>query len=175
MTENWEQRGRRMAFDEMAGELEALICNRVSNSFRLIVGTDSQPTLPIRFETVVILSAAGAVRSFNRRLATMGPMAITERMLTETAMSLMVADALCTDLEGRGLAVERSAVEIHMDMGGSCETRKALRDAVGMVTGAGFSVKVKPESWAASRVADRLTKQDRKRPVVPVYELVTAI
>ncbi len=175
MTENWEQRGRRMAFDVMASELETLIRQAEDSPFRLIVGTDSQPTLPIRFETVVVLVTAGGVRAYNRRLATMGPMAITERMLTETAMSLMVVDAICLDLAGRGLTGIRDAVEVHMDMGGSGETRKAMRDATGMVTGAGFACKVKPESWAASRVADRLTKQDRKRPIVPVYDLVTAI
>ncbi|HYG56962.1 MAG TPA: hypothetical protein VD902_02695 [Symbiobacteriaceae bacterium] len=52
--------------------------------FRLIVGTDSQPSLPIRFETVVVLALPGRITAFNRRLATMGPMALVERMLTET-------------------------------------------------------------------------------------------
>ncbi len=175
MTENWEQRGRRLAFDAMTAELTDWILTNQGSSFRLIVATDSQPSLPIRFETVVILVMPGFARSYNRRLATMGPMALAERMWTEAAMSLMVADALQQDLAGRGLRLEPGAVEIHLDVGENGESRTAKRQAIGMVTGAGFPVKVKPESWAASRVADRLTKQERKRPIVPVYELITAI
>lgn len=172
MTQHWEQQNRRMAFDEMMNHLERSLG---SSPFRLIVGTDSQPTLPIRFETVVVLAQPGRIQAFNRRLAAMGPMALVERMLTETAMSLMVADAICSDLEGRGVAVDRSLVEIHVDVGPNGGSCKALREATGMVMGAGFAVKVKPESWVASRVADRLTKQNRARRVVPVYELVTAM
>lgn len=175
MSENWEQRGRLMAFDLMTAELADRIRLQAENAVRLIVATDSQPSLPIRFETVVILVIPGQIRAYNRRLATMGPMALAERMWTETAMSLMVAEAILADLTGRGIPVDRSAFELHVDVGENGESRTARQQAMGMVTGAGYAVKVKPESWAASRVADRLTKQDRKRPVLPVYELVTAI
>jgi predicted RNase H-related nuclease YkuK (DUF458 family) len=176
MTENWEQQNRRMDFECLTDELASLIRSLDQHaSFRLIVGTDSQPSVPIRFETVVVLVMPGQIRSWNRRLATMGPMALVERMLTETAMSLMVAEAICSDMEGRGLPAVRFGVEIHADVGPKGGSRRAMREAVGMVTGAGFAVRVKPESWAASRVADRLTKQECRRPVLPVYELVTAM
>lgn len=175
MTENWERLGRRMAFDVMTAELADKLRETGLSPFRLIVGTDSQPTLPIRFETVVALVTPTGIRAYNRRLATMGPMALTERMLTETAMSLMVADAICADLAGRGMTISHTDVEIHADVGTRGDSRQALRDAAGMVTGAGFGLKVKPDAWVASRVADRLTKQNRNRPVLPVYELVTAM
>lgn len=175
MTQNWERLGRRMAFDEMAAELAGMVAEFGGRQVLLIVGTDSQPALPIRFETVVALVTPAGVKAFNRRLATMGPMALAERMLTETAMSLMVADAICADLAGRGQPLHEGAVELHVDVGARGDSRKALRDAAGMVLGAGFGLKTKPEAWVASRIADRLTKQDRKRPVLPVYELVTAM
>lgn len=48
-------------------------------------------------------------------------------------------------------------LEIHVDVGKVGETREIITEVVGMVRGSGFEVKTKPESFGASKVADRHT------------------
>jgi predicted RNase H-related nuclease YkuK (DUF458 family) len=47
--------------------------------------------------------------------------------------------------------------EVHVDIGSQGETKNMLQEIIGMVRGSGFQVKTKPESYGASKVADRYT------------------
>jgi hypothetical protein len=38
------------------------------------------------------------------------------------------------------------------------ETKELIREIVGMVTGSGFEARIKPDSYGASKVADKYTK-----------------
>src|SRR5207302_5588317 len=48
-------------------------------------------------------------------------------------------------------------VEIHLDVGASGETKRIIRELVGMVQGSGYAAITKPDSYGASKVADRET------------------
>ena len=48
-------------------------------------------------------------------------------------------------------------LEIHIDVGRSGETRDMIKEVVGMVTGNGYTAKTKPDSYGASKVADKHT------------------
>jgi uncharacterized protein len=45
--------------------------------------------------------------------------------------------------------------EIHVDVGENGETRVMLQELVGMIRANNFEARTKPESYAASKVADR--------------------
>jgi len=45
--------------------------------------------------------------------------------------------------------------EIHVDVGENGETRSMIQELVGAIRANNFEVKTKPESYAASKVADR--------------------
>ncbi len=47
--------------------------------------------------------------------------------------------------------------EVHVDIGSKGATRDMLQEIIGMVRGYGFQVKTKPESYGATKVADRYT------------------
>ena len=47
--------------------------------------------------------------------------------------------------------------EVHVDVGSKGETKEMLQEIIGMVRGSGFEVRTKPESYGASKVADRYT------------------
>ncbi|HEX68148.1 MAG TPA: hypothetical protein ENG13_03675, partial [bacterium] len=44
---------------------------------------------------------------------------------------------------------------IHADIGGNGETKDMIKEVAGLIRGNGFEPKIKPESFAASIVADR--------------------
>ena len=46
---------------------------------------------------------------------------------------------------------------IHADVGEKGRTKDMIREVVGMIKSNGFEAKIKPESFAASVVADRFT------------------
>ena len=45
--------------------------------------------------------------------------------------------------------------EIHLDIGQNGPTKDMIQEIVGMITGNGFKARIKPESYAANKVADR--------------------
>ena len=48
-------------------------------------------------------------------------------------------------------------LEIHIDVGRAGETREMIKEVVGIVTGNGFTAITKPDSYGASKVADKHT------------------
>ena len=49
-------------------------------------------------------------------------------------------------------------LEIHLDVGEKGQTKDLIREVVGMVVGSGFDARIKPDSFGASKVADKYTK-----------------
>ena len=48
--------------------------------------------------------------------------------------------------------------EVHIDVGENGATREMIQELVGVVRANNFEAKTKPDSYAASKVADRHTK-----------------
>ena len=51
-------------------------------------------------------------------------------------------------------------IELHVDIGKNKEnkTRMMMSTVLGWVTGMGYDLKIKPDSWASSSIADNYTK-----------------
>jgi predicted RNase H-related nuclease YkuK (DUF458 family) len=45
-----------------------------------------------------------------------------------------------------------------LDVGEKGQTKDLIREVVGMVVGSGFDARIKPDSFGASKVADKYTK-----------------
>ena len=71
-------------------------------------------------------------------------------------MSIELASVLRGRLNENGL--KRLPVEIHLDVGENGATREIVKEVVGMVTGSGYAARTKPDSFGASKVADRHSK-----------------
>ena len=51
--------------------------------------------------------------------------------------------------------ISKYDIQIHVDIGTKGETRDMINEVTGMIRSNGFSVKIKPESYGASKIADR--------------------
>ena len=80
---------------------------------------------------------------------------LRQRMYEEATMSLEMAETVLALLHKDGIT--KYDVEIHVDIGAFGDTREMITEIVGMIRGSGYAVKIKPESYAASKVADRYT------------------
>lgn len=81
--------------------------------------------------------------------------AVKERMVYEVGKSVEVAYYI-SDL----LSLYDIPLEVHADVNSDIkwESNKALSECMGYIVGMGYTVKVKPEAWAATKSADRASR-----------------
>ncbi len=127
-------------------------------SYRIIVGSDSQKQESgvYDFVSALIIHRVGfGGIYFWKREVVNKKFALKERMYREAIMSLETAEAIADLFKENGIA--KYDVEIHVDIGKRGETRDVINEIVGMVRGSGYKCKIKPDSFGASKVADRHT------------------
>ena len=126
--------------------------------YQLVVGTDSQPHngSGVDFVTAIVVHRVGSGGIyFWRRAVVKKHFVLRQRMYEEAVMSLEMAEAVLALFHKDGIT--KYDVEIHVDIGNIGDTRDMITEIVGMIRGSGYIVKTKPESYAASKVADRYT------------------
>lgn len=126
--------------------------------YQLVVGTDSQPHngSGVDFVTAIVVHRVGQGGIyFWKRVVNKKTYVLRARMYEEAALSLEMAETVLALLHKDG--VTRYDVEIHVDIGKFGDTREMISEIIGMIRGSGYRVKMKPESYAASKVADRYT------------------
>ena len=126
--------------------------------YQLVVGTDSQPHNGegVDFVTAIVVHRIGVGGIyFWKHTVNKKHYVLRQRMYEEATMSLDMAETVLALLHKDG--VTKYDVEIHVDIGQYGDTREMIQEIVGMIRGSGYRVKIKPESYAASKVADRYT------------------
>jgi len=126
--------------------------------YQLVVGTDSQPYRGhgVDFVTAIVVHRVGyGGIYFWESTGSKKRYVLRERMYEEATRSLEMAEKLLALLHND--RITKYDVEIHVDIGKVGDTREMIQEIVGMIRGVGYTVKTKPESYAASKVADRYT------------------
>lgn len=126
--------------------------------YEIIVGTDSQK---VRKDTYDFVSAlivhrvgAGGIY-FWKRIVQERKISLKERIYQEATMSLVTSENFVNFFRTNGIS--KYNIQIHVDIGHNGETRSLITEVVGMIRGSGYEVKIKPDSYGASTVADRYT------------------
>jgi uncharacterized protein len=126
--------------------------------YQLVVGTDSQSHngSGVDFVTAIVVRQIGTGGIyFWRRIVNKKQYVLRQRMYEEATMSLDMAEKVLALLHKDGIT--KYDVEIHVDIGSIGNTREMIAEIVGMIRGSGYTVRIKPDSYAASKVADRYT------------------
>jgi predicted RNase H-related nuclease YkuK (DUF458 family) len=148
----------KLTFDQVFADLNQFIRDNSDSKFKLIVGTDSQAGEEVCYVTaIVILREGKGGRFFYCRERERVRLSLNQRIFYEASRSLSVAALLTERLAAAGEEAKLN-VEIHLDVGENGKTKEIIHDVIGMVTGSGFGAKIKPDSYGASKVADRYTK-----------------
>lgn len=151
----------RMSFDALIYDLVDYMKARPDQRYVIGVGTDSKLYLNRSdFVSAIFIHRVGhGARYFYRKTsANIGPN-LAVRMMQEASFSLELGQKLIERLKAALLDMKmfRYNIEIHVDIGEKGETKKVIKEIVGMVTGSGFVVKIKPDAVCATTVADRHT------------------
>lgn len=126
--------------------------------YQIIVGTDSQKTKAGSYDYVsaLIINHVGhGGIYFWKRQVLEKKISLKERMYQEAIMSLETSENFVDLFKKNGIS--KYDIQIHVDIGHNGETRELIQEVVGMIRGSGYDVKIKPDSFGASKVADRHT------------------
>lgn len=143
---------------EVREKILAFLSEDPEGKYQLVVGTDSQPHngAGVDFVTAIVVHRVGhGGIYFWKRIVNKKHYVLRQRMYEEATRSLEMAETVLALLHKDG--VTRYDVEIHVDIGSIGDTREMIGEIVGMIRGSGYRVKTKPESYGASKVADRYT------------------
>ena len=126
-------------------------------TYKLIIGTDSDLNANKKtadFVTAIVIQRVGnGGRYFWRHVKFFPVYNLHNRILQEVLFSLEVAKNTLLALKNSN--GPEFQLEIHIDVGEKGETKTMIQELVGIIRANNFEPKIKPESYAASKVADR--------------------
>ena len=131
--------------------------------YRLVIGSDSQEhrlndDKLCSFVTAIVVHKVGhGGRYFWKNGRKEKIHSIRQKIYTETLLSLETAEKLVPQLRQKLNGSHNWDLEIHIDVGSVGKSRDMIKEVVGMVIGNGYTAKTKPDSYAASTVADKHT------------------
>jgi len=129
-----------------------------NSRYEIIVGSDSQKTGKDIYDFVtalIIHRVGGGGIYFWKRQIEKRKMSLKERIYQEAIMSLTASENFIDFFKTNGIS--KYNIQIHVDIGKNGETRDLITEVVGMIRSNGYQVKIKPESYGASKVADKYT------------------
>lgn len=144
--------------DGLVSRIRGFVDANTEKNYKLIIGTDSLPNIrgEVYLVTAIVLHRVGNggiyfwQRTLTRKMHT-----LRDRMYAEALASISTAQVL-EQAVGKSL-IDQQHIEIHVDVGEFGPTREMIQELVGMIVAHGYAAKTKPESFAASKVADRHT------------------
>lgn len=126
-----------------------------SRERRVHVGTDalSRSGSTVYVTVITVLDPRGGGRVFYRRDRTPLARSLAEKLFAEVTRSIEVAQELAATFDNE--------IVVHVDANVDERHRSSryVQALAGMVVGYGFDVRVKPDSWCASTVADFVCKK----------------
>ena len=149
-----------LEFPEVIKEIANYISEKPEKFYDIIVGCDSsseeEPNFPL---AVVILRKGEGGRFFLKKIHYSSlrkfynwHQRILEEVLLSCELALYLREILNKEVP---LSFNWQFRYIHADIGENGATRDMIKEVTGLIRGNGFEPMIKPESFAASTVADR--------------------
>lgn len=126
--------------------------------YKIVIGTDSERNNEDNtadFVTAIVVHRVGnGGRYFWRRIDEETKFhTLRDRIINEVLLSLEAAKEVLVILKDFGAS--NFDFEIHADVGENGETKTMIAEVVGMIRAYNFEARTKPNSYGASKVADR--------------------
>ncbi len=146
-----------LSFDGMVRAIVAEMRADPKASYEILVGTDSSVGgIQVDYVSAIVIHKIGKGGHYywmRRREKKTG--SLRQRIWREAWLSFELAQRLLKRLSDFSLLTFN--LEIHVDIGENGPTKVMIDEVVGMIIGSGFAVRIKPEAYAATSVADKYT------------------
>lgn len=149
--------GLKLDVKQVVQEILRFMAADPKRKYKVVVGTDSErlANKNADFVTAIVVHRIGnGGRYFWRHIQAGKFHTIRDRIIKEVILSLEAAHLFLKELK-KGDSSDNWGFEIHADIGEKGQTSELIQEVVGMIRASNFEVKTKPDSYAASKVADR--------------------
>lgn len=157
--------GSKVTRSEMVQIIADYLAADTKSEYEITVGTDSQNHDKTKMVEVIAVARCGHGGIFFYRTEYLTRIrTIKEKIIEETARSIENANGL---VDGVGVALIDKDIDIddlnmsfkiHCDIGHYGKTNELISEIVGWVHSAGYDCAIKPESYTASGIANKITK-----------------
>ncbi|MHB1653362.1 MAG: ribonuclease H-like YkuK family protein [Desulfitobacteriaceae bacterium] len=149
-----------VSFDETYALIKSYLALDKRGEYRVSIGADSQnfsyTKIPIIIGIHKVQNNVGRGGIFFAEIKKVKRISnIRQKILYETNLSLELATKLRERFAADNI---RNEISIHVDAGYNGPTRYYIQEIMGWVKACGFRCVVKPDSYMASSVANRLSK-----------------
>lgn len=153
--------GDKLSVKEVIKNIVSFIQQDPDRKYKITIGSDSELLRDKNadFVTAVVVHRVGNGGRYFWRRGTIGKFyTLRDRIIREVILSLDLARGLLVELKSATQDKPWNwEFEIHADIGEHGETKVMIQEVVGMIRAHNFEPRTKPESYAASNVADRHT------------------
>jgi uncharacterized protein len=148
-----------LTLEQVVDDMIQFVENAPAEPYRVIIGSDSQNHPgkgTTTFVTAIIIHRVGkGARYYFHRLQQRAVRSLRQRIYTEALLSLETCGELTRLLHERQ---REWNLEVHVDVGEKGATKSLIKEVVGWITQSGYQATIKPDSFGASKVADRYTR-----------------
>jgi predicted RNase H-related nuclease YkuK (DUF458 family) len=136
----------------------------IEGDFQIVVGTDSQNFSDTKMVTVIAAYKEGHGGIFFYNIEHINKIKnVKQKLNTETSKSLETMMELVNEIDAKDIyndMKDNTLLSIHVDAGWSDKgkTKELIPGLVGWIKACGYDAKVKPDSFAASSIADKISK-----------------
>ena len=137
----------------------------LSATYEFTVGTDSQNFSKTKMVEVIAVHRVGKGGIFFHNTSYIPKItSLRQKITEETSRSLKIADGLLENLEleliDRNIDIDELDIifQIHCDIGKEGKTKVLIREITNWVTSMGYTCLIKPDSYAASGIANKYSK-----------------
>jgi len=149
--------GLKLTTTEVVAEVLRFMTADPKRKYKVVIGTDSEwlQSKNADFVTAIVVHRIGnGGRYFWRRIQAGKFHTLRDRIIREVMLSLEIAHTVLKELKNSSEG-DNWTFEIHADIGENGETKALIQEVVGIIRANHFEVRTKPESYAATKVADR--------------------
>ncbi len=155
--------GLKIDIMEIVAEILSFMRVKPGAEYKIIIGSDSEllEDKSADFVTAIVVHRVGNGGRYFWRRGKLGKFYnLHDRIVQEVMLSLDTAKIFFAALKTETAKQDpegsmKWSFEIHIDAGENGPTKTLIQEVVGMVRASNFEPKTKPESYAASNVADR--------------------
>ena len=150
-----------LKIEEVINEIFNYIQEKPEKFYDIIVGCDSSSGLEPYFPAVIVALRKGEGGRFFLKKISYNDRKFynwKERILEEVMLSCQLALCLRENFVQKLESLSNYQFRyIHADVGENGATKDMVKEVTGLIRGNGFEPRIKPESFAASVIADRYT------------------
>jgi len=153
-----------LSLEEMIIEMTDWMKSKPESFYDIIVGCDSPSSETPHFPVVVVILRTGEGGRFfikkifyDKRKFYNWHQRILEEVLLSCELASFLRERFVRKIIELGNNLNYQFRYIHADVGENGPTKDMVKEVTGLIMGNGFEPKIKPQSYAASVVADRYT------------------